>query len=319
MAIIKKCLQLGKVKVEDLEDFPNNGYHQHIMRLACFLRGMEMEAGDAVKLIHAKFGKGLRRRSFHTNEVEDAVGEAYSLPKAKTTRVKKIILPTKFEKISPESFWTRNMPLPKVKEDPSAIRKSIGHSPWTMERMHAESPLNVDAMSPQQLLNLVFEPGELICCGSVARFSTRTAEEWSSGGWMGDQVVPSPSRARQGWTLSHKPTLSPHTRDSTGRRKYIVVESDDKDMPFDDKASVLRYLRDKTEAHLKMVVHTAGKSLHGWFKASEDEFLNFKFMELACRLGADLRMWLPEQLARLPNAIRIKNQKLQKCYYFDPS
>ena len=123
MAILKKCLQVGKIKVEDLEDFPNNGYHQHIMRLACFLRGMEMEAGDAVKLIHAKFGKGLRRRSFHPGEVENAVSEAYSSPKARTTRVKKIILPPKFEKTSPESFWTREDGSPKVKQDPSAIRK----------------------------------------------------------------------------------------------------------------------------------------------------------------------------------------------------
>jgi hypothetical protein len=42
-------------------------------------------------------------------------------------------------------------------------------------------------------------------------------------------------------------------------------------------------------------------------------------MEFACLLGADRRMWLPEQLARLPNAVRIKNKLVQKTYYFDPS
>ena len=68
-----------------------------------------------------------------------------------------------------------------------------------------------------------------------------------------------------------------------------------------------------------MVVHTAGKSLHGWFVASPDESVNWKFMKLACLLGADPRMWLPEQLARLPNAKRIKKQLIQKTYYFDPS
>ena len=30
--------------------------------------------------------------------------------------------------------------------------------------------------------------------------------------------------------------------------------------------------------------------------------IDWDFMQLACRLGADPRMWLPEQLARTPNA-----------------
>ena len=43
------------------------------------------------------------------------------------------------------------------------------------------------------------------------------------------------------------------------------------DMSFDHKASVLKYLCDTVDAHLRMVVHSAGKSLHGWFEASHDE------------------------------------------------
>ena len=56
----------------------------------------------------------------------------------------------------------------------------------------------------------------------------------------------------------------------------------------------------------------------GGIRQIQSEFINWKFMELACLLGADPRMWLPEQLARLPNAVRIKNQKLQKTSLFRP-
>ena len=70
---------------------------------------------------------------------------------------------------------------------------------------------------------------------------------------------------------------------------------------------------------LKMVVHTGGKSLHGWFKATGDSHLDCEFMRIACLLGADPRMWLPEQLARTLNAIRLSNRAEQKCYHFDPS
>ena len=41
-------------------------------------------------------------------------------------------------------------------------------------------------------------------------------------------------------------------------------------------------------------------------------------MRVACVLGADPRMWLPEQLARTPNAMRGQSGKQQKTYYFDP-
>ena len=43
-----------------------------------------------------------------------------------------------------------------------------------------------------------------------------------------------------------------------------MVESDKEELSMDDKASVLRYLRDELDAKLKMVVHSGSESLHGW-------------------------------------------------------
>ena len=152
---------------------------------------------------------------------------------------------------------------------------------------------------------------------SVSKFKTLRTEEWLKERDVGEQIVPNPSRVKVGINKQGKP--SEHCRDATSDRKYMVVESDDESLSFDEKASVLRYLRDRAGAELKMVVHTGGKSLHGWFKSTGDSHLDWEFMRVACLLGADRRMWLPEQLARTPNAVRLSNGAEQKCYHFDPS
>ena len=41
------------------------------------------------------------------------------------------------------------------------------------------------------------------------------------------------------------------------------MESDDEGISLDDKASLIRFLRDQVGAELGMVVHSGGKSLHG--------------------------------------------------------
>ena len=310
---------IRKVELADLEDFPSNGIHHHVMTLACFCKGRGADQSDAIELIRGKFSQRPQRRQLQPNEVESAVGKAYSSPVLCSRTRSGLILPPKFEKTSPESVWNTKMPLPIKQANQMAVKRAVQEASWTLDDMWEESPLRVDEATPAELLSMLFDPADLVCCGSVNRFSTFPSPEWLGGHWMGDQVVPNPCRTRLGVTLSKEGKLSAHSRDATGRRKYLIVESDDEDMSFDEKASVLRYLRDHTGATLRMVVHSAGKSLHGWFKADPDESANWAFMEFACLLGADRRMWLPEQLARLPNAVRIKNSLVQKTYYFDPS
>ena len=308
-----------KVCLNDLEDFPSNGIHHHLMRLACFCKGRGTDQSDAIDLIYRKFSECPQRRPLKAYEVENAVDKVYNSTSLFPRTSSGLILPPKFEKITPGSVWNTKMPLPTKQVNHTAVGRAVKLASWTLDDMWEESPLKVDDATPTELLSMLFDPTELVCCGSVKRFSTMPSKDWFEEKWMGDQVVPNPCRARLGLTLSNEPKLSAHSRDATGKRKYLIVESDDEDMPFDEKASILRYLRDQTGATLRMVVHSAGKSLHGWFKAEPDESANWAFMEFACLLGADRRMWLPEQLARLPNAVRIENNLVQKTYYFDPS
>jgi len=309
-----------KVDLADLKNYPTNGIHHHIMVLATYCKGRGIDQSEAIRLMYLKYQEKPQRRELQCNEIENAVAKAYNRPGITIKTIAKgqgIVVAPKFVRTSEDSYWNKDMPLPKVEASPLAIKRAIKATPWSLEDMFEDSPHRLFDSKPAEIINMLFHPNELVCCGSVRKFRALPAKEWLSVSDIGDQVVPNPSRVKVGTNMQGRP--SQHCRDATGRRKYIVVESDDESLSFDEKASVLRYLRDRAGAELKMVVHTGGKSLHGWFKSTGDSHLDWEFMRVACLLGADRRMWLPEQLARTPNAVRLSNGAEQKCYHFDPS
>jgi hypothetical protein len=305
---------------ELLHDFPFCGIHQHILRLAIFCKNRGCSDKQAAQMLYKKFIATIQRRPLQPNEIENAIAKAYN---GSSTAIKHIgnglsrFVAPEFVKTSEHSYWNKFMPLPKDESSSLAISRATKATPWSLHEMSRDTPQKCFDSKPAEIINMLFKPDDLVCCGSVREFKTLTAKEWLSVPDIGDQIVPNPSRVKVGTNMQGK--LSQHCRDATGLRKYIVVESDDEALSFDEKASVLRYLRDRAGAELKMVVHTGGKSLHGWFKSTGDSHLDWEFMRIACLLGADLRMWLPEQLARTPNAIRLSNGAEQKCYHFDPS
>jgi hypothetical protein len=72
-------------------------------------------------------------------------------------------------------------------------------------------------------------------------------------------------------------------------------------------------------APLILVVHSGGKSLHGWFPAEgfPADSLD-RFFRLAVRLGADPATWTRCQLVRLPEGRR-DNGKRQALWFLNPS
>ena len=303
-----------KPTLDDLEDFPHDGIHTHCARLAAYLKSRDCPDREAVRLIHSKFASRTQRRQLQRGEVERAVASVYGgVLRKPMSRVGKLFYKPKHK----SGKWPSRMPMPESVKDATVIKRALELTqPWALDDMWEQSPIRADELTPIQILEMLYEPNELLCCGSVRSFKALTLNQWkNSQALMGEQVVPSPNATKTGQTKNLR--RSSHCRDATGARRYLVVESDDPDLTFDQKATLLRFLRDKAKADLRMVVHTAGKSLHGWFKASEEEKVNWEFMRLACRIGADPRMWLPEQFARLPNAIRSKYGLVQKCFYLD--
>jgi hypothetical protein len=167
--------------------------------------------------------------------------------------------------------------------------------------------------NPREILAQLYPNEALLCCGASNRtFTTRSLTEWEPELLKKLQfIVPNPMIARQGKTQSG--WLSAHCLEATGPKVYQVVEFDQG--ALDDHAKILLYL--KQFAPLVMVVHSGGKSLHGWFDvANNPEKLRELFFERAVSLGADRATWTRSQFVRMPGGLR-DNGNIQRVIYFD--
>jgi hypothetical protein len=153
----------------------------------------------------------------------------------------------------------------------------------------------------------------LICVGTgVHKFETdllSTFLEWRLASY--EFVVPNAMSAPMGKRKSDG-EMSAHTLDNTGPRQNIVVEFDD-GATLDEQAARHIWLSELRD--LRMVVFSGSKSLHGWYRA-RDEQSDRQFMEQAVRLGADPKTWLRSQFVRLPNGRR-EDGTTQQVYFFD--
>jgi hypothetical protein len=70
---------------------------------------------------------------------------------------------------------------------------------------------------------------------------------------------------------------------------------------------------------LALVVHSGGKSLHGWYPCEgESEEVMHRFMRYAVSLGADHATWTRIQLVRMPDGVRETGER-QRIIYFNPT
>ena len=188
------------------------------------------------------------------------------------------------------------------------------------------SPPKDDAPRTEEIIDLLFGGGDpWLCCGVASyEFSTQRREKWR--GRLSDQsfIVPSAMLGKYGFTKNDE--VSEHAQSAVGPRQYLVIEFDFSERTRDGTrdtalaplirklavagitvadmcAALLAHL--SRFAPLAFVVHSGGKSLHGWFPCSgipEDELRDF--MHFACRLGADPKTWAPSQFVRMPDGTR---------------
>lgn len=164
----------------------------------------------------------------------------------------------------------------------------------------------------EEIIDALFPGDALLCVGqSNSDFATRSREEWRGTLGAMQLIVPSPMKARTGQTQAGKE--SAHTLESTGARRFLVVEQDDG--TADDQAAVLLHLAER--APLVLAVHSGSKSIHGWFRASglPEEKLR-RFMRYAVSLGADRATWTRSQFVRMPDGTR-DNGKRQTAYFLN--
>lgn len=184
------------------------------------------------------------------------------------------------------------------------------------------SPIRFEDEEPatEAIVDALFPGNPLLCCGHYIDhdFGTGTREEWRGKLAALQFIVPSPMTAEEGRTKEGK--LSTHCLDNTGPRRFLVIEFDGG--AADTHAAVLWHLA--RLAPLALVVHSGGKSLHGWFAcAGQDEDKLHKFMRYAVVLGADPPTWSRCQFVRMPDGRRPGRKKgewpvRQQVFHFNP-
>jgi hypothetical protein len=165
----------------------------------------------------------------------------------------------------------------------------------------------------EETIDAMFPGNPLLCVGKSAKqFATRRREVWRGRLAELSLIVPSPMRAKTGVTQDGR--RSEHCLDNTGPRRFLVIEQDRGSE--NEQCAVLSHLA--TIAPLGLVVHSGGKSLHGWFYCfgKPEEELR-RFMAYAVHLGADRATWPPCHFVRLPGGRR-DNGNHQEILYFNP-
>ncbi len=219
----------------------------------------------------------------------------------------------------------------------------------SLSQLAANSPVPSSRFGTNngELLNTLFPGNPLLSCSKFFDLNeTRSLSSW--GNLSAYQfIVPSPMSRVWGQTKNDKPSQRCH--DNTGPRRFLVIEFDFKAISEKDMCHVNGTTKDASAfkmgrmvarlnddgitvhdvcaaliGHLAgyippvMVVHSGGKSLHGWFYcAGVEESIVRSLMHFAVSLGADLRTWSRCQFVRMPGGIR-DNGARHTVVYFNP-
>jgi hypothetical protein len=214
-------------------------------------------------------------------------------------------------------------PAPKWPPVDAAKRQAaIEAAGMTLSDLREASPATCtqDGMDAEFFADALFPGNPLLCVGAdMKHFETAPREHFR--GDLGNLalIVPSPMSALTG-TRKSDGMESAHTLNNTGPRRYLITEFDGG--TTDEQAALLWHLRQF--APLVLVLHSGGKSLHGWWDCvgvdeAVDEAVARRFFRYAVTLGADPATWTRSQFVRLPQGWRHDKQERQEVHFFDPN
>ena len=300
----------------------NGGVHRYLFRVARVLHPYrdDSEIGDTLRALTSTCGRLVSER-----EILDAVenSKAYAWTPGEQTPVRRILTWPAVDKERLTSIVDEGIALADLWEA-SLIR-------WEDSKSHAE-----------EIIDALFPGDPFLCCAwSANQFATHSREEWRGKLSSMQFIVPSPMLSKTGLTQGGRE--SEHTLADTGPRRFLVVECDysqksrdgTQDTPLaplirelatlgvdvaDMCASVLGHLAQF--APLTLAVHSAGKSLHGWFFCDgQPEDRLRRFMSYAISLGADPVTWTRSQFVRMPDGLRptAGRPRRQTVFFFNPS
>lgn len=271
---------------------PESGIHKWLYSTSCVLHEFWPEP-DIMSYLWSVTRKC--RRFVSRREIVEAVQD--SADRAKEAGIN----------YAPQSAW------PKVDDDRRAAILKDGIEMvdlWEMSPWRFQDEKTPDT---EMLIDCLFPGNPFLSCSHDEKpGDCLLREEWRGQMSQLQFLVPSPMRGR--FAPTKRGTQSTHALAGVGDRRFLVLEFDIGSV--DEHASILVYL--KNVAPLVMVVHSGGKSLHGWFHCQNQvESSLGAFMRFAVSLGADSVTWSKAQFVRMPEGTRA-NGNPQHVYYFDP-
>jgi hypothetical protein len=178
------------------------------------------------------------------------------------------------------------------------LRKKALSSGIGVQQLRDNSPAK--GTSAEQALPILFPGDPLIWAAQSIqpeRGDTLPLRRWLPYARLQQFIVPNPMINNE---VPHN-GKSKRCLTNTGRRRFLVAEQDQGTL--DEQAAILWHL--SRFAPFVMAVHSAGKSIHGWFYvADRSEKENRTFMDYAVSLGADPATWVKCQPVRMPGGHR---------------
>jgi hypothetical protein len=182
---------------------------------------------------------------------------------------------------------------------------------WPHDQIIKDSPVQIgedDRLAMYHSFMGLFENEDVIWIGSVT--DTGKPEHFThfktKAKWLDELVPVGPYTCPSCFV----PDLFSRSKDTVSIRRYLVVESDT--LKKDEVGAIFRWLDEAVELPLRVVVDTAGKSLHGWFEFPPPDILEeLKIMLPA--MGCDSKMFGSSQPCRLPGGMR--EGRIQRLIY----
>lgn len=206
--------------------------------------------------------------------------------------------------------------------DPEALRGIVATGEGMADLFHS-SPEETAGHDAEGLVDSLFPGNPWLCVADDQRKAITERRETLRGRLGTLQfIVPNPMTGPAGKTQEGR--TSARCLDNTGPRRFLVIECDFKPedtggraSPADLCAGVILHLA--RFAPLVMAVHSAGKSVHGWFACEgQRETALRRFMNYAVTLGADRATWTRCQFVRMPEGQRANGGR-QSLLFWNPT
>lgn len=205
---------------------------------------------------------------------------------------------------------------PPVAYDPYVSQFLVNNYPWKQTSIWRSSPRKLDRFVSWKkhwsLLLSLFDPNDVVWIGSEVyhtgnpsyQNNFRTASNWMQKHHApGTYICPS----------TFNPGVYSRSNTNVKDRRFLVVESDI--LSKDEVGSVFKWMMQEGH-HLRAVVDTGGKSLHGWFDYPNPALIPQLKDDLTI-FGCDPAMFTPSQAVRLPG-VRRNSHKVQELIYLAP-